>query len=197
MPKEKSAVASAAAPLPLGASLQNGLSVANLQQYFLERRTFALAKDEYTATPYDNFMTAAYAIRDRMIERWIKTQQRYHKKNTKRVYYLSMEFLIGRLLMHGILNLGVVGEIKKALQSYGLRLEDLAEKEVDILLWDGGNNDLPFFRSDLHIVVVDPHRPGHELMYHPGETNFLRAGVLVINKMDPEEEILDEPEGQA
>jgi len=107
MPKEKSAVASAAAPLPLGASLQNGLSVANLQQYFLERRTFALAKDEYTATPYDNFMTAAYAIRDRMIERWIKTQQRYHKQNMKRVYYLSMEFLIGRLFMHGVQNLGI------------------------------------------------------------------------------------------
>ena len=59
-----------------------------------------------------------------------------------------------------------------------------AEKEADIILWDGGNNDTPFYKSDLEIVVVDPHRPGHELMYHPGETNFLRAGVLVINKMD-------------
>ncbi len=59
-----------------------------------------------------------------------------------------------------------------------------AEEEADIILWDGGNNDIPFYHSDLEIVVVDPHRPGHELVYYPGETNFRRADVLVINKMD-------------
>jgi len=59
-----------------------------------------------------------------------------------------------------------------------------AEQEVDIILWDGGNNDLPFFHSDMHIVVVDPHRPGHELRYHPGETNVRSADVLIINKVD-------------
>lgn len=59
-----------------------------------------------------------------------------------------------------------------------------AEKEADIILWDGGNNDFPFYRPDLEIVVLDPHRAGHELHYHPGETNFRRAQVLVINKMD-------------
>jgi len=59
-----------------------------------------------------------------------------------------------------------------------------AEKEADIILWDGGNNDFPFYKSDLEIVVVDPHRPGHELNYYPGEVNFRRADVLVINKID-------------
>ena len=59
-----------------------------------------------------------------------------------------------------------------------------AEKEADVILWDGGNNDTPFYKSDLEIVVVDPHRPNHEMMYHPGETNFLRADVIVINKVD-------------
>jgi len=59
-----------------------------------------------------------------------------------------------------------------------------AEKEADVILWDGGNNDWPFVRSDLEIVVVDPHRAGHELLYHPGETNFRRAQVLIVNKMD-------------
>jgi len=59
-----------------------------------------------------------------------------------------------------------------------------AEKEADIILWDGGNNDLPFFRSDLWIVVVDPHRPGHELNYHPGEANVRAADLIVINKID-------------
>jgi predicted GTPase len=58
-----------------------------------------------------------------------------------------------------------------------------AEKEADIIVWDGGNNDVPFYVSDLHIVVADPHRPGHELTYHPGETNLRMANVVVINKM--------------
>jgi predicted GTPase len=60
----------------------------------------------------------------------------------------------------------------------------LAEQEGDLILWDGGNNDTPFFRSDLEIVVADPHRPGHEFGYFPGEVNFRRAHVLVINKVD-------------
>jgi len=59
-----------------------------------------------------------------------------------------------------------------------------AEKEVDIILWDGGNNDFPFYVSDLQIVVADPHRPGHEVSYHPGETNARSADVFVINKVD-------------
>jgi predicted GTPase len=59
-----------------------------------------------------------------------------------------------------------------------------AEQEVDVILWDGGNNDLPFYASDLHIVVADPHRPGHELTYHPGEANARAADVFVINKVD-------------
>lgn len=59
-----------------------------------------------------------------------------------------------------------------------------AEKEAGVIVWDGGNNDTPFFRSDLEIVVADPHRAGHELLYHPGEVNLLRADVVVINKVD-------------
>jgi predicted GTPase len=64
------------------------------------------------------------------------------------------------------------------------RILEEAEAEADVIVWDGGNNDLPFYRPDLHIVVVDPHRPGHELRYHPGETNLRMADVIVINKVD-------------
>ncbi len=60
----------------------------------------------------------------------------------------------------------------------------LAEQEADIVLWDGGNNDLPFFKSDLHIVIADPHRAGHESSYHPGEANVRLADVVVLNKVD-------------
>jgi predicted GTPase len=57
-----------------------------------------------------------------------------------------------------------------------------AEEDGDVVLWDGGNNDLPFYRPDLHIVIADPHRPGHELTYHPGEANLRMADVVIINK---------------
>ena len=59
-----------------------------------------------------------------------------------------------------------------------------AEKEADVIVWDGGNNDLPFYKPDLHIVVADPHRAGNELTYHPGETNLRMADVVIINKVD-------------
>ncbi len=59
-----------------------------------------------------------------------------------------------------------------------------AEEEADVILWDGGNNDLPFYKSDLQIVVTDPHRAGHEIDYHPGEVNLRMADVIVINKVD-------------
>jgi len=58
-----------------------------------------------------------------------------------------------------------------------------AEEEADVILWDGGNNDLPFYQSDVHIVVADPHRPGHERRFHPGEANLRRADIVIINKV--------------
>src|SRR6266542_1728547 len=61
---------------------------------------------------------------------------------------------------------------------------DRAEQEADVILWDGGNNDTPFVKPNVHVVVVDPHRAGHELRYHPGETNLRMADVCVVNKMD-------------
>ena len=70
---------------------------------------------------------------------------------------------------------------------YGAVLE-LAQRESDVLVWDGGNNDLPFFRPDLHVVVTDPLRAGDELSYHPGETNLRLADVVVVNKVDSAEE---------
>jgi len=75
------------------------------------------------------------------------------------------------------------GTVVYAGVDYG-RILRQAEKEADIVIWDGGNNDTPFYTSDLEIVVADPHRPGHELAYYPGEVNLRRADVVVINKVD-------------
>jgi predicted GTPase len=66
---------------------------------------------------------------------------------------------------------------------YGKILEE-AEKESDVIVWDGGNNDTPFYVPDVHIVLFDPHRPGHELLFYPGETNMLMADIAIINKVD-------------
>jgi predicted GTPase len=76
-----------------------------------------------------------------------------------------------------------MGHIVYAGVDYGAILET-AEKEADVILWDGGNNDTPFYRPDLWICVADPHRPGHETSFHPGETNARMADVVVINKID-------------
>jgi predicted GTPase len=76
-----------------------------------------------------------------------------------------------------------LGMVMYAGVDYGDILEQ-AQAEADVVIWDGGNNDLPFYAPDLHIVVVDPLRPGHELRYHPGEANVRMADVVVVNKVD-------------
>lgn len=77
----------------------------------------------------------------------------------------------------------LMGMVMYAGVDYGEILER-AQAEADVVVWDGGNNDFPFFAPDLHITVVDPLRPGHELTYHPGETNTRMADVIVVNKLD-------------
>jgi predicted GTPase len=76
-----------------------------------------------------------------------------------------------------------VGTIVYAGVDYGAILRE-AEKEADVIVWDGGNNDLPFIKPDVEIVVADPHRAGHEMKYHPGEANLRRASCIIINKVD-------------
>ena len=75
------------------------------------------------------------------------------------------------------------GTVVYAGVDYGAILEQ-AQQECDVLLWDGGNNDMPFYRPDRALVVADPLRAGHESTYYPGETNLRMADVLVINKID-------------
>ena len=99
---------------------------------------YTLSKDQYTATMHDKFMALSMAVRDRIVERWIKTQQGYHKKNVRRVYYLSMEFLIGRLLGTNMYNLGIEKNVADALEELELDIEAVREEEVDAGLGNGG-----------------------------------------------------------
>jgi len=99
---------------------------------------YGLGKDRYTATSRDDFMALGMALRDRLVERWIKTQQRYHRQKTKRVYYLSMEFLIGRLLGSYVLNLNLWDEAQQALEEFGLDFDTVRNEEMDAGLGNGG-----------------------------------------------------------
>lgn len=100
------------------------------------RRT--LAKDRYSATDRDRYFALALTVRDRLIDRWTATQQTHHKNNVKRVYYLSLEFLIGRLLGNNVINLGMEATCRSAMLELGLRWEDLRDHEVDAGLGNGG-----------------------------------------------------------
>jgi starch phosphorylase len=115
-----------------------GLDVADLKESFVHNLEFALAKDEYSATTLDNFKSLALTIRDRLFERWIETQQGYYRVNAKRIYYLSLEFLIGRTLGNAILNLGLEENVGRAMSELGYNLEKLEDREFDAGLGNGG-----------------------------------------------------------
>ncbi|MFH1093074.1 MAG: glycogen/starch/alpha-glucan phosphorylase [Candidatus Omnitrophota bacterium] len=119
-------------------AVKREMSKEGIELSFKDNQQYVLAKDQYSATCHDNFMAMAMAIRDRIVERWIMTQQAYHKENRKRVYYLSLEFLIGRLLGDNILNLGLWDEAKEALQDLELNEDDIYNQEQDAGLGNGG-----------------------------------------------------------
>jgi glycogen phosphorylase len=113
-------------------------TVESLREDFDRHLRLTLAKDRYTATDRDRYHALALAVRDRLVERWIATQQTHHKRNVKRVYYLSLEFLIGRLLGNNVINLKLEDTCREAMAELGLRWESLRDHEVDAGLGNGG-----------------------------------------------------------
>src|SRR5512138_3069882 len=109
-----------------------------LKRSFADHLQYSLAKDEHSATALDRYFAVAYAVRDRLMRRWIETQQAYYKRDAKRVYYLSLEFLMGRVLQTNLSNLGVADQMRAALAALGLDLADLVEQEPDAGLGNGG-----------------------------------------------------------
>src|SRR3954471_280896 len=105
---------------------------------FTNHLLYSLAKDQYSATARDRFMSLALTVRDRLIERWIATQQRYYKRDAKRVYYLSAEFLMGRALANNLINLGLLDVAAEAMKMINLELGELLEEELDAGLGNGG-----------------------------------------------------------
>jgi len=99
---------------------------------------YTLAKYGERATPRDQYTAFAYAVRDRIVERWMETQERYHKQNERRVYYLSLEFLMGRLLGNNVINLKIDRQCSEALKEHGINWNSLRDFETDAGLGNGG-----------------------------------------------------------
>lgn len=141
-----------------------------IKESFASSLQYGRAKDRYTATSRDNFMALGMALRDRLVERWIKTQQRYHRQKIKRVYYLSLEFLIGRLLGSYVLNLNLWDETEQALEEFGLDLEKIRDEEVDAGLGNGGLGRLAAcFLDSMATLGIPAH--GYGIRYDYGIFN--------------------------
>ena len=115
-----------------------GRDVESLKKSFVHHMEYSLAKDEFSATRHDCFKSLALLARDRLVERWIQTQQAYYRDDAKRVYYLSLEFLMGRALGNCLINEGLYDEAGQALRELGHDLEELREVEWDAGLGNGG-----------------------------------------------------------
>jgi starch phosphorylase len=114
------------------------ISVEAIQRDFRNHLKYTLAKDKYSATHHDRYYALAMTVRDRLVERWIQTSQTYYKKDVKRVYYLSMEYLMGRALGNNVINLGMEDEVRDAMQELGLDWNSLRDFERDAGLGNGG-----------------------------------------------------------
>ncbi len=116
----------------------HGMDAASLQRGFQEYLEFFLAKDRHTATSQDIYTALSLTVRNRLLERWIRTQETYYNQDVKRVYYLSLEFLMGRTLGNSLVNLGLMDECHKAMHKLGYDLEQIRELEWDAGLGNGG-----------------------------------------------------------
>ena len=110
----------------------------DLQRSFLRHLQYTLVKDKFSATKADLYLALAYAVRDVLVDRWLDTQQSYYIHDAKRVYYISMEFLMGRALGNSLINLGIMEEWQSALKQMGIDVEELQEVEWDAGLGNGG-----------------------------------------------------------
>ncbi len=128
---------------------------------------YSIFKTEQVATPRDWYSTTAYTVRDHVIERWVKTVEKYAEEDPKRIYYLSLEFLIGRMLSNASLNLGVDAEIKKGLNALGHKIENVVEWEHDAALGNGGLGRLAACFLD-SMATMDIPGMGYGIRYEYG-----------------------------
>ncbi len=145
--------------------------------------SYTRAKDTFSATEHDKYLSLAYTIRDRMVERWSKTQQTYYNVDTKRVYFLSLEFLLGRALLNNIINLNILDEIKYVVKNLAYHFEELVELEPDAGLGNGGLGRLAACFLDSMATLELPGY-GYGLRYEFGIFNQLIKNGQQIEEPD-------------
>lgn len=148
-------------------TFKKGMDPDSIQLSFANHLEYSLSKDQYTATYRDLYQSLALAARDRMIERWIRTQQMYHDLDVKRVYYLSAEYLMGRVLINTLINLDMYEQTKTAMAALNIDLSDLAEMEPDMGLGNGGLGRLAAcFLDSMATLEIPAH--GYGIRYEFG-----------------------------
>jgi len=113
-------------------------NVANIKKSFNRHLHYTIIKDRHVATPRDYYFSLAATVKDHLVSRWIRTQQHYYEKDPKRVYYLSLEFYMGRSLTNTMINLGIQGACDEAMYQLGLDIEEMEDIEADAGLGNGG-----------------------------------------------------------
>src|SRR5512140_3278821 len=147
---------------------------------FLEHLEYTLGKDKYSATKYDGYNALAYAVRDHLVERWLDTQQAYYNSDNKRVYYISMEFLMGRFLGDSLINLGLLDDFVEALSSLGYDFQEICDQEHDAGLGNGGLGRLAACFLDSMATMAIP-AYGYGIRYEYG---IFRQKIVDGNQMD-------------
>ncbi|MCC5925682.1 MAG: glycogen/starch/alpha-glucan phosphorylase [Bacteroidetes bacterium] len=117
---------------------RKGLDKASIKDGIKEHLRYTLAKDEFSKTEWDQYRSVVLAIMDRLHDKWLDSQQKYHNNDEKRVYYISMEFLIGRMLDNALINLGIQDDVREVLAEIGIDYDELREVESDAALGNGG-----------------------------------------------------------
>jgi glycogen phosphorylase len=117
---------------------RHGKNEDSLSWGFAEHLKYTLGVDRYSAISHDQFMALAYTVRDRIMHQWMKTKQIHHERNVKRIYYLSLEYLIGRAMGNNVINMRLEDEVRGAMEEMGYNYEELVEQEVDAGLGNGG-----------------------------------------------------------
>lgn len=162
---------------------RNRVTPQNLRASFEHHLLYTLARDRYTATDRDRYYALALAVRDQVVERWIATQQTHHLKNVKRVYYLSLEFLIGRLMGNNIINLRLEDTCRKAMSELGMDWNVLRDSEVDAGLGNGGLGRLAACFMDSLSTLKFP-AVGYGLRYDYGIFNQRLSNGYQVEEVD-------------
>lgn len=151
----------------LSADYHTATDVDSLIQSFNFHLRFTLARDQYSATEQDRYQALSLAVRDRLVGRWIQTQQEYHRQNAKRICYLSLEFLIGRAMGNNVISLLMEDTCRQAMQKLGLDWDKMRDMEVDAALGNGGLGRLAACFLDSMATLKLP-AIGYGIRYHYG-----------------------------